>query len=732
MKSIHGERAMRQVMRWAGSSAARLMVWLSALSPALCLGATDPARLAPEEALLYAGWSKINDGDWRLLQWAEAVLGSTLVAREADAQDRAVLQALLEVAALAAKHTGAFSLLPFAPPERPAYLVVIHAQGDTEALNTALQRLAESIHPPEPIEQRELGGVSYRARKIPGSSYLGWAVSGEHVLIANAKESGELAAQIAAGKARTLADTRSYALAREKLAMRGEPWHFGVHVQAKIALELLRDEIQKTQPPDAPVTIEQVFATAGLDAVQSWTLACEPGKYGKRLGMFLHVAGEAGVLGRLLRQKPLRDEDLRLIPMNAHWASAWNLNLHELWRDVQKAIEKIAPDAQVDIDGVNAMIRQFLGFSLTDDLLPALGDTAILYDAPPHGGALFTGAVLIAEVAKPAELEGMIGRAMQTARPLASQGNVELTVRQLPGVKPPVNYMLAGGFPLPVAPAWSLFESRGVFGLYPQTVTIACERLRSPAKQSLLEHSDWADARAELMKEPVALGYLDSRSVQHWWYTLRLMTQTALAALSVGGARELDLAALPTFRDDLSAVRNTFWAHSADADGLLVMSVGTSPWQYFFMAESGALLGLMMIGTWGDAAYPPGSSGNAAMDEINDLRNIAMACEIWAADHDGKHPESLASLVEAGFLTEADVHADDQDARISYTFVRGLNTKQPPLTVLAYRHDAAADRVRYVRIDGAVETLPLADFKERLRTALKLAGREADFPAEWR
>lgn len=698
-------------------------------------GARDSATLAPQDSLLYVGWSGI-DGDCELIGLARAIIASPLVQSRVGEEIAGVDKVLAWIDKVR-HHTGALVILPGEETKDGPLVnmaLIVAAGKEAGALADALEEVVQTLSEGEEVETTLIEGTAFkRVSDGPGPlPHLRWAVVGEHLVAALGEPAARRTLAHLKTGGKSLAEHPDVVLARRKIKPSEEGWSVSVFCEyaafVKLVLHLENENASPTVDSAAALKIFQP------DAIQSFYLHVDSGELGVRLSVFTRVTEGAGGLVRLWKQNPLSDADIAVIPKNAYWAQAWNLDVVALWQEALTVVEKIGPDARPKVDAVLAAAQVFLGFSLVDTLLPAFGESWALYDAPEHGGLLFTGIVLVNEVRDAQVVHDCFARVVEVLTPLAEQAGINLVMREAKIEGQTVHYVLLGGLPIPVAPAWGFAQQRWVFGLFPQTVATALKQADPQRRgSSLLDHPDFQRIRPLLPKELTGVIYRDSRYYQQWWYPLAHLARTAVAALSVGSEPSFDLATVPTWPRDLNAVRNVVGGTSFDADGFLYTVYGSTPLS-LLVGGGEVTVGATALGV---SILLPSLTrarelAKRAVSAAN-LRGIGQACLIYASDHADRFPPSLEALVKEGLVSPQMLQSPlDPEETVSYVYVAGQTVADDALNVLAYERLRTKEGTNVLFLDGHVEFMKAAEFKDAVRRTYKRLKREREIPAEFR
>lgn len=514
-------------------------------------------------------------------------------------------------------------------------------------------------------------------------------------------------------------------------------------VHTRRALEIAKTFATASGDPP-PAMFDKWAAAIGLDGVQSVFWRTEPSGRGARSHLFVHAKpGDKGLLS-LWKQRPVGEDELAILPRDAHWACITHCDLNAFWSAAREAIESANEQAAPQVEAVIATSRQFLGFSVTDDLLPALGDSWAFFDAPEHGGILMLGTVMAVDAAKPDALDSIIKRSVQLIAPLTAESKVNVEARQTTISGRTINYVVIGGVPSPVVPSWTVAGGYFILGLYPHSVAAAAAQVDPKTRKgSLLDNPEFKAGRAPLASKAIGWGYTNSRELIRMMYpAIPLYGNMALSMASARGTK-FDFGALPSLNEWLADTYDSVGQCYTDGDGIHYVSVGSG-------------------GGWTAAAAPAAMAVSILLPSLSrarelakrsvcgaNLRGIGQGCHIYANDHSDKFPDDFAALVKEGMCTPgmfvcpssgvAESDAADflsgKGGTVSYCYIKGQNTKNSDVrNVLAYEplenHEGEGGSLLFV--DGHVEFQKMPNFAAEIRATYKRLNREAEIPAEFR
>jgi prepilin-type processing-associated H-X9-DG protein len=348
---------------------------------------------------------------------------------------------------------------------------------------------------------------------------------------------------------------------------------------------------------------------------------------------------------------------------------------------------------------------------------------------------VLTGAVLVCEARDRAAFEAILKRVIELATPLAMQGKLHIKNRQMKHGEHTIEYVVIGGAPVPVAPAWAMVGDRCVMGLLPQTVAAALDQIDPKRrKSSILDHEDFKAARAFLPKEITSVSCWNSR------FFTRLVYPLALHALTAGHSFMVpympgDIAALPSVGQQLETARLGIGVGGVVPEGIYYEAVGPDD-----LISSGATT-FGLVGVGAGLLLPAIEQGREQARvkvSMSQMKQIGMALHSHAADHQDALPGSLDELVEAGRIPrELLTSPFDEPGTVSYTYVdpgkRVSQLQNPGELVIAFENDPGGRiEVNLLFADGSVRRAYFWDAQVKVLEAYNQAGRKDEVPIRWR
>lgn len=733
-------------------------ILLSPLVPCLADG-RDMAEVLPADTLAYVGWPRPYERDDAAAQIVRQF------AEQAGAIDvsntgRRVMVEAIRFSTLLMESPAGIALLDVRLAEQTpdVQLALLVAAGDQSArLAASFAELLQTFTPDVAVEQHPIGGTSVQVLPLPDTPLsIYWGAHRGYFLatLGQAAAAKVIARLDGTAEGPSLSDSAELKFVRSKVAVVSRPWRFTTFANVKGIVAKARALVEGLHGP-LPPQVDKLIEALGINSICSAYIEAGGETHRPVCETFVHVQGERKGLLKLWEQKPLTNDDLALVPKDAYWARVCNFDLAGLWSNVRDTIEEVDPNAVPMVEGALAMASGFLGVSITEQLLPAFGDTCAAFDAPDHGGILLTGSVLVVEVNNPDAVQAVLARVVELLRPPLLTKDVNLTLQETVHDGRQVHSVIVGGVPVPVAPSWTLVDNWMVFGLFPQTVLVAARQVDPKTRAgSILDRPAVRDALGQYFPNKIqSFSFVDARYFGRLLYPLGLLYSTAMTSmLSLPGVK-ID----PTFYPDIAtAVENLgdgvgFCA--ADEDGIHQAQVGPMGNVLVAVAVVALVISILLpsLSRARELAKRAVSASN--------LRGIGQGCYIYAHNHGDGFPESLQLLIDEGMATQGMLESPrDPQAQMSpeqreklgelgyirpnaptetgayssYIYISGQSEKSDSHNVLAYERIIGDEGTDVLFVDGHVEWMKLAPFKQALLETYQRLGREDEMPADLR
>ncbi len=696
------------------------------LSFALCspwAAASDPAELLPADTLLYKGHTEIMTGE-ELAQFHRTIDALERYAQTIDGT-KPLIEPGIQLISLLAQTPASVGLLDFGVTANGPDLqlaVVVDAGDQLETLTQNIDQILNALGPAITVEETTIDSVALKRVRLPDAPFdVLWGPHDDRLLLTVGEAAARRVIARLNGQGPSLADAAEFKIGRERGRWATDHLICEVYADVPGILARLKQVVAPENPEDL-AEIELVLRALGIDNLKSFHgLARRDGELVVLSG-FCHVDGPPTGLFHLFEQEPLTDEDVAVIARDPYWAMTWNLDLKQLFFDSLQTVRQIDPGATGYVQmGVGA-VAGALGFSSLDQLWSIFGDTWAVYDAPDHGGLVLTGAVLIAEVKDRAGLEAMIERVQASVNTFARCKNVVLTRKETQYGEHTVHYLLVGGIPCPIAPAWGYAGDRWVVGLHPQSVVIALQQADARTrKSSLLDNPEFQLARRQSPPSVHSIGYLDTRSLTRLTYPARLMLGTAAASQLAASGVGFDLGDHPPYPDALARVHNLVATSTRVDDGVLWTCAGSGEVPKLAMSARDLMLAV------GLPEVAKKLAQNVAGVRADHIRSLAIGCTMYAVDHEGRFPPSLEEMVTLGLIEADDLRPPWAGGKVAaYRYVSGQEQGKQPRNVLIYEHSSGEEPIHVAFTDGSIQRLEPDQFELVWRNTCHRLGRDPD------
>lgn len=487
------------------------------------------AHVAPEKCVLYVSWAAMAPADPKSTNQTEQLLAEpeikrfaqslekTLrdVARRQADQDRgnpkaaqaARLMPSLSKAILT--RSAAIFVTRLAMKEDQPDIeggLLLDAGDDAKAIVGALVQLLTS--PDASPEELTLNKTRfYRfAAQDGGIGELTVGTTGTYVLLGIGKGSVEgMIDRLAAKKAPAwLTDIQK----RHTLERRASLSMINTKALVEAFLPLAGPEAAGVAQSLGLHQLGQVETVTGLD------------KEGMVSRTLVKIEGEPQGLLTLLGGNGIKPEKVEFIPRDAIVASAFSLNLQQVYNVVAKVVADNAPGGAENVDSIAQMFEDQFGMRLKEDLLASLGDVWTISMSPVDG---WLGVVATAEVQdrdKLVELldrvKGMLSDSPQPDRPRIESskfGNYDL-------------HSLVILRDMPIRLTWCVTDSRLIVGIQPQAVK---SLLDVKANEAGLFSQPQFGAAFKGEGSTIAVGYQDSAKVFEQTYGILTLVASFMA-----------------------------------------------------------------------------------------------------------------------------------------------------------------------------------------------------------
>jgi len=494
-----------------------------------------------------------------------------------------------------------------------------------------------------------------------------------------------------------------------------------LHADLKALHGLVLSLAQESREEEVLRAVRAVSTELALSDLQ--TLAVRTGFQDKVIiedGSLL-TANPKGPLFGLIR--PADPAMLDAADANTITASVWNLDLAGLYDLFMRTAKAAAPPQEyAELEKGLADAEKELGFRIRQDLLAGLVGPMAAFTVETPNSMPPTGGILMAKVTQPDAVDKALA-ALAKAIVDASHGSIQVGTTVQDGHT--VRCVSGTGLALAqVMPTWVVAKDRLILATNTALCTRALAQWTSgtQAKTPLRETASYRQVLGTLPQGLVSLQYADTPR-QFRQTLLALQPYWPVATVAAARAGIQLPAALPRFDRIVDRMPPSAFTCWQDKDGLRWRSEG-------HFSDTGAVAGAAV----GAAIVMPAVARARTLAQrvlsMNNLKQIGLACIMYADAHNGSLPASLQSLVDAGQI-QAEVlrspRTPSPAGRPFYIYIAGQTTQQkdPALTIVAHEDpDQTREGVNALFLDGHVEFIRHEAFWERLEQTYKRLGRE--------
>lgn len=721
----------------------------------LCLvglsGSALPAPLAgklPADTKAYIGWAGRTlpfDGSMLGQLIREPATGSVFQAIRClgqenipDGREREFFRRAWAMASIAWQHPGAIALLDVQPGEKDPRIsaaLLVDLGKDRAGFDKELGAAILAVSERRKFADVTIGTVTYKSRPEPGGNDVSVGYLGDVFFLAvGAKTPARL---IAAAPPKTLGASRRFAEGFRAVA--GENLQLAMYVDIEALLKQAEGVIAAEERPFAKPAggVSGARRLIGAAGISKATVLVGAARIVDR-GMYTRVrlftpAPHTGVL-LPLAGTPLAPGDLSGVPADADVVVAAGISANAVVGEFRRIIKEISAEGDAEIERALARVKETTGVSLTGDLFAHLGDKWVLSSAPSQGGFL-TGTVLSVQVKDAAKLRAAMAKleahvsptAPATApatKPAATAARAEkkyVTIETVKAARTEVHYLtFSAGEPVPVAPAWAIHKDRLYLAAWPQVIQAVIE---ADDRKGITQSPAFRKVRAKVADRPSVLYYVNTPGIVRQVYNLGLLGWTG-AANALAGEK---LPVRPDWLPTLPKLQKYLWpqvgAVSADAGGITFEGYGSLPSVDMFLLPVQASFGPLMLSQ--------ASRQARQAVQANELMVIARALHMYAADNEGRFPESIMEERLSDYVGGPQSTLWRRIKEGGYGYVGGLTTVHPGRTLVVYAKPAGgAGRIAAGFVDGHVEMLDRPAFERALDQARQNVRKGTAAPAE--
>lgn len=530
-----------------------------------------------------------------------------------------------------------------------------------------------------------------------------------------------------------LADHAEYLAARAGLAASAEP--------AVASMYLDVDRLRKRMlGPKSPLGVGGVagvlaaLQSLGLDGVTSLAGVIQPADGAWRSSLYIRCASPRRGLMKTFDQAPLSDDDFLPIPADATLVYSTRCDLQRvLAADVIPDAEEAGRNAGQMNPVLATALDSAMGTEWRERLLPALGDTWVVFDAPSNGGLMLLGATLCMRTKDSQRAAEALEAAVESL--IKRHGLRGVRVCSLSQGARPIAYVETSEEPIPFSPAWGTQGQWLVVAMYPQVVRATLDRLAADnvRERSILSNPLFVASRQRVAPDAHALTWYDARHYVRDIYAIALPLLHAMSGDLRRQGLRLDPAAIPPLDAIARHVGPTVVSTRSDAQGVQMVAHASLPLLTLSVPEAAVMLppaAAMLL-----PAVTGAQEERTRAIALAQTKQLGMACIIYSTENDDAMPKTLDDLLpylggpeNRSMLTAS----SDVPGNVSYVLTEAMprtsRIEDPARFVMLYQkpelHGGEGTVVCFA--DGHVEWRPMAALQEDLERTKKMIEKAAN------
>ncbi|MHC4218195.1 MAG: hypothetical protein ACYSU7_07020 [Planctomycetota bacterium] len=444
-----------------------------------------------------------------------------------------------------------------------------------------------------------------------------------------------------------------------------------------------------------------------------------------------------------LVEGPITRRDLAMVPVDATFAEVGRYDISGLGEMLRQWVPAME---EMELEDPFGLFAQHTGVDLERDLLTHFGDSYGFYLSDTTGGGGFMSSVLFLEVTGPEALDDTLQRLAEKVNTLARQhakGYIQMRFVQREGVD--LTTLTFPGLPVPLEISWTISGGYLIAGATPHAV-IAAVAQAAGESPTILENPSFLKMGGENWRDAIYLTFTDVPRLARSGYGLAQLACSSLAngVRSPANPQRDPGLVLPSFNELMNGAKASVSMYRLDGDDL----VGS------FQADRSVMVNLCGgLGMVGQSATTIGMAGvvagvmlpavgkareNAkAMKSAAQVRELAVAMMIYAADNDDAAPPDLKAL--ADYIDPRLLHSPFgpvSDGRGDFwmnTSLKRLSQSRFPDQQVAFYDRAMYEHSHELAVgffDGHIQVMDTWEFETLIEEEAN-AGTDFDLPEGW-
>lgn len=463
----------------------------------------------------------------------------------------------------------------------------------------------------------------------------------------------------------------------------------------------------------AVARFDAVVKELGIERIQRFELATGFDGAGIRTAVRISGLAPSGGLFALYGNRiPLDNAVLKLIPQDVATASAARIDLAALWDTLMRVVELAAgPKDFQQLQDALATFEKDSQVRVKEDLIDAVGDVAVFYNKPGRMPLAGGEVALVLGLKEPQKFSQGVDRLLDySAKKLAANQSTRpgmpMSIQHSKVGDVDVSYL--GGMPM-FSPSFAVKGQHAFVAISPVALNAAIAQAEQP-RSSLLDNPDYQSARAKLPEKAVAVTYEDTRQLAATAYAMLTVIGPMLAGR---GDAPVDLALLPPLAKIQEKLFGGVGVVTVDGGEVVAQQYSAVGLNLTSFAGSTGFMAALALPALNQAREKARS-----VNCMDHLKQIGLACHLYADQHGDKFPESLDELVSNQLLSSNVLHCPSarSEPEVSYVYCRGLTPKNI-YRILAFdidgNHRNGGRNVLFC--DGHVEWMTDAKFRPLLQ-----------------
>lgn len=586
--------------------------------------------------------------------------------------------------------------------------------GDRKAEIAAAVSKLEAMAGPEEIVDKQVGSLKMRSPKDNDGVPLYWGWIGSHFVVAVNDAQGAVAKYVSQPRAATPAYLG-------KLPANGDA--LVAHCDWQKISKLIDGVVREEGGEKEAGTLAAVLKGLGVSELKS--LTARVGFAGADLIAQGRLEMPAPTSGVFAACRPVDLSWLRAVDVRAVTASACNWDLAAVYDTIMSTVKTASPDeAYPGIQNAIAGFESEAKLRIRGDLLASLEGPAVSYVVP--AGAMpeapMGGFVMVAKLKDAASFEKAM-TALGAFVAAKASGMLQISEQKRDDGRTVHIWTIA---PLAMAgmmPTWSVVSDHVVIGSSNQLCDRGVEQLvsKAPDTKSLLDADGYKKVAGQLPKSLVSFTYTDSQvQLNQTMMQLQQLWPMATMMAMQGGFK------LPAVLPSLTHI-------AKDMGPSCSYSYYGPDGFYSYHRGPGIEVSLATVagGAIGAGIALPAMARAREQARIavsmNNLKQLGLACHMYAEDHQGKFPDDLEkakSYYRDSKILESPRKPKDFEGP-SYIYIPGQSQEGYPGNIVVYENpEFAGEKIVALFLDGHVERMPPDRFQSELEATYERLGRK--------